>query len=433
MKIKLRILLNLAMLLLIVSIMLNACQKKVVAPNVVVKSKIDNLANVISISQDSLNDIDIQYDKAKYRQIDSEVVTTGEVLANANLTTKVTSTVAGRVTQVLTHIGDHVKEGQTLLTLISQDIEQAESDLLQAQQQVLADLKSNLIQIDSDMSSGKAQIKYSESTYKRMESLVNEKIASRADYEAAKTQFDKDQINLDTLKTKRSATISLSSEKLRLQTEPIMQKLKLLGLSEEQIRILLKTRKINSLVKIISPTTGIVIQRDVNLGELIDPTKILFTIGNFKTVWLKADVYEKDISLIKEGQPIELELGSFPGQKFFGKLNYVADSVNQETRTLQVRAEVENLNDQLKPKMYARMKICVGEHNELTVPKTAIQEADGNKVVYIPISANQFKEQKVIVGNENGDYVQILTGLKPGEKVVTKGSFELRSETLKES
>ncbi len=433
MKIKLRILLNLAMLLLIVSIMLNACQKKVVAPNVVVKSKIDNLANVISISQDSLNDIDIQYDKAKYRQIDSEVVTTGEVLANANLTTKVTSTVAGRVTQVLTHIGDHVKEGQTLLTLISQDIEQAESDLLQAQQQVLADLKSNLIQIDSDMSSGKAQIKYSESTYKRMESLVNEKIASRADYEAAKTQFDKDQINLDTLKTKRSATISLSSEKLRLQTEPIMQKLKLLGLSEEQIRILLKTRKINSLVKIISPTTGIVIQRDVNLGELIDPTKILFTIGNFKTVWLKADVYEKDISLIKEGQPIELELDSFPGQKFFGKLNYVADSVNQETRTLQVRAEVENLNDQLKPKMYARMKICVGEHNELTVPKTAIQEADGNKVVYIPISANQFKEQKVIVGNENGDYVQILTGLKPGEKVVTKGSFELRSETLKES
>ncbi len=433
MKIKLRILLNLAMLLLIVSIMLNACQKKVVAPNVVVKSKIDNLANVISISQDSLNDIDIQYDKAKYRQIDSEVVTTGEVLANANLTTKVTSTVAGRVTQVLTHIGDHVKEGQTLLTLISQDIEQAESDLLQAQQQVLADLKSNLIQIDSDMSSGKAQIKYSESTYKRMESLVNEKIASRADYEAAKTQFDKDQINLDTLKTKRSATISLSSEKLRLQTEPIMQKLKLLGLNEEQIRILLKTRKINSLVKIISPTTGIVIQRDVNLGELIDPTKILFTIGNFKTVWLKADVYEKDISLIKEGQPIELELDSFPGQKFFGKLNYVADSVNQETRTLQVRAEVENLNDQLKPKMYARMKICVGEHNELTVPKTAIQEADGNKVVYIPISANQFKEQKVIVGNENGDYVQILTGLKPGEKVVTKGSFELRSETLKES
>ncbi len=79
------------------------------------------------------------------------------------------------------------------------------------------------------------------------------------------------------------------------------------------------------------------------------------------------------------------------------------------------------------------MKICVCKHNELTVPKTAIQEADGNKVVYIPIGANQFKEQKVIVGNENGNYVQILNGLKPGETVVTKGSFELRSETLKES
>ena len=425
--------LNALLFLVLLGVCISGCQKNTQEDVKAPKTTVDSGINVISVSPDSLEDIKIEYGKASYRLIDSEVITTGEVLANANLTTKVTSTVAGRVTQVLANIGDHVKSGQTLLTLISQDIEQAESDLLQAQQQVLADLKSNLIQIDSDISSGQAQIKYSESTYKRMESLVNEKIASRADYEAAKTQYDKDKINLETLRTKRAATISLSNEKLRLQTEPILQKLELLGVNSGQIDNLLKTKKINSVVKILSPTNGIIIQRDVNLGELVDPSKILFTVGNFKTVWLKADVYEKDISLVKEGETIELELDSFPGQKFYGKLNYVADSVNQETRTLQVRAEVENVGDHLKPKMYARMKICVGEHNELSVPKTAVQEADGNKVVYIPLGQNKFKEQKVIVGNENGDYVQIISGLKPGETVVTKGSFELRSETLKES
>lgn len=416
---------------ILLSLCLNACQKKEQASTEICQPCKD--ASIISLPPDTLKSIDVQYDEAKYRLVDSVVKTNGEVLANSNLNTKVTSTVTGRVIKVLANIGDHVQNGQILLLIRSQDIEQTESDLLQAKAQVLADLKSNLIQIDSDISSGKAQLKYSESSFKRMESLVSEKIASRAEYEAAKTQFDKDQITLDTLYTKRDATISLSHQKLYLQTEPIKQKLKLLGVNNNQIKHLLETDIINPIVTIQAPQTGIVIQRDVNLNELIDPSKILFTIGNFNTVWLKADVYEKDISSVQVGQPIQLDVDSFPDEVFYGKLNYVADSVNQDTRTLQVRAEVENPGNKLKPKMYARMKICVGEKEKLTIPKSAIQEADSDKVVYMPLGNGKFKEQKIITGSEYGEMVNVISGLKSGDKVVTKGSFELRSETLKES
>ena len=120
---------------------------------------------------------------------------------------------------------------------------------------------------------------------------------------------------------------------------------------------------------IVSPETGVVTERLINVGELADPTKPLFTIADFTSVWLKADVYEKDISKVRVGEPIELEVDSFPGLKFSGKLNYVADSVNPDTRTLTVRAEVPNPGNKLKPKMFARMRIFVGNSQVLTIEK----------------------------------------------------------------
>lgn len=112
-------------------------------------------------------------------------------------------------------VGQHVAEGQPLLLLSSQDIGQAESDLLQNEGTVAADLKKDLLQVDSDTSLAEAHLKLSESTFKRVSSLLDEKIASRADYEAARTHWEEDKISLETLKRKRTATVSLSSEPLK--------------------------------------------------------------------------------------------------------------------------------------------------------------------------------------------------------------------------
>ncbi|HEY9713576.1 MAG TPA: efflux RND transporter periplasmic adaptor subunit, partial [Chroococcales cyanobacterium] len=309
----------------------------------------------------------------------------------------------------------------------------AEADLLQNQGQVKADLKRDLLQIDSDIATNNAQATLDESSFNRLKNLVAEKIASQADFEAARTAFEKDKILSEALKRKRDATLSLANERMKLMTEPIKQKLRLLGVTEENINKVLKTGEVDPIVPVPSPESGIISERLVNVGELVDPTKPLFTIGDFHDVWLKADVYEKDVSKVKNGQAIELELDSFPGEKFRGKLNFVSDSLNQDTRTLSVRAEVPNPGLKLKPKMFARMQILVGEQKVLTIPKEAVQDAGTDKVVYVPLPQGKFKEQTVTLGAESGQYVEVLGGLHAGDKVVTQGSFDLRSEALRQN
>jgi cobalt-zinc-cadmium efflux system membrane fusion protein len=375
----------------------------------------------------------IQVDTAQCRLIDYSVTTTGEVLANANLLTHVTTPVNGRVMDINVIIGDHVKSGDVLLTLRSNDIEQAEADLLQNIDQVAADLKRDLLDIDSQIETAKAQIQLSESSFNRMRSLVDEKIASRADFEKAHTGYERDKITLDALQRKHDSTIALSHERMQLLTAPIVQKLNLLGVPDAEIRKVEQTKEVDPIVPLLAPETGIVSERLVNIGELVDPSKSLFTIADFHDVWIKADIYEKDVPKIHNGQAIELELDSFPGKKFDGRLNYVAETINPDTRTLSVRADVPNPGLILKPQMFARMKILVGEQNVLAVPDGAIQDASDHKVVYIPLGNGQFLERMVTVGADTGSYIEILHGLKPGNPVVIQGSFDLRAESVRAS
>ncbi|SRR5579875_109322 len=365
------------------------------------------------------------------RTLDISVSVTGEVLANANTQTHVTTPVTGRVTEILVSIGDHIAEGKPLCIVRSTDIQQAESDLLQAEQQVRSDLKQALVQIDCDTATAEAQVKLSEKVYNRLKGLVQEKIASQAEFQQAETQYTKDQIALESLHRKREATVNLSYEKMKLVTGPAKTRLKLLGVSDAQIEKVMHTQVVDPMVPVLSPEDGVIVERLVNVGELVDPSKPLFTIGDFKSVWLKADVFEKDIPKVEKGQPIELEVDSFPGKVFHGKLDYVANQVDSDTRTLAVRAEVANPQNELKPKMFARMRILVGQHRVLAIPKTAVQDAQTEKVVYVPAGPDTFEERKVVLGAESGNYVEVVSGLKPGERVVTRGSFDLRAEAVR--
>ncbi|MDR3612932.1 MAG: efflux RND transporter periplasmic adaptor subunit [Candidatus Obscuribacterales bacterium] len=386
--------------------------------------------NIVELDSDAQKLADLQAGDAAFRLLNISVKTTGEVLANANLMTHVTTPVTGRITQIFVSIGDHIADGKRLLEIRSTDIEQAEADLLQNENQVTADLKRDLLQVDTDLATSQAQVKLSESTFNRMKNLVDEKIASRADFEAARTGYEKDKITVDALQRKRDATISLAKERLKLLTEPSKSKLRLLGITDSDIAQVMKTHEVDPLLPVLAPEAGVISERLVNVGELVDPTKPLITIGDYHNVWIKADVYEKDLAKVREGQPIELELDSFPGEKFAGKLDYVSSSLDADNRTLTVRAQVPNPSGKLKPKMFARMKILVGEHRVLTIPKSAVQDAGTEKVVYIPAGQNKFIERQVKLGDESGDNIEVLQGLKPGDRVVTKGSFELRSESM---
>ncbi len=386
---------------------------------------------LVKLSSAAEEEASISIAEVKERELDTDVNVTGEVLANANTQTHVTTPVTGRVTQILVSIGDHIQEGKPLLIVRSTDIQQAESDLLQGEQQVRSDLKQALIQINFDSETAEAQLKLDDKIYQRMKSLYTEKIASMADFQSAETAYVKDQIMVDSQRKKRQATIALSEEKMKIVTGPAKTKLRLFGVSEEEITEVMKTQVIDPLVPVLSPESGIIVDRLVNVGELIDPSKPLFTIGNFQTVWLKADVFEKDIAEVNLGQPIELKADSFPDKVFNGKLDYVANQVDSDSRTLAVRAEVSNPQGLLKPKMFARMKIIVGLKKVLTIPIAAVQDTRTCKVVYVPEGNNVFEERKVKLGSQSEDYIEVLEGLKPGEKVVTQGSFDLRGEAVR--
>ena len=125
---------------------------------------------------------------AESRALSFQVSTIGEVVANSNLLTRVNTPVSGRTEEVLVSVGDHVRHLQSLARIHSEDIEQAEADLLQNDAQVKADLKRDLLEIDSDISLTKAHLRLSESTFNRVKGLVDEKIASRAEFEQAKTE-----------------------------------------------------------------------------------------------------------------------------------------------------------------------------------------------------------------------------------------------------
>lgn len=291
-------------------------------------------------------------------------------------------------------------------------------------------MKKDLLQIDSNIATAKAQLDLSQKTYARVQNLLEEKIASRADWEGAQTQYQKDSIALDSLQKKRESTVILSKDKLKLVTEPIKQRLHLMGVPDEEVERLLRTRKIEAVVPIFAPETGIVCERQVNVGELVDTQKNLITIGDFHTVWLKADVYEKDIAKLKEGQNIDLDVDSFPGEKFKGKLDYLSDSVNPDTRTLTVRAEVANPGDKLKPKMFARMSILVGHKCVLTVPTSSVQDAGSDKVVYVSPGNGKYEKRKIELGKICKDYVEVLKGIPEGEKIATAGTFQLGSQAI---
>jgi cobalt-zinc-cadmium efflux system membrane fusion protein len=348
----------------------------------------------------------------EYRELDSDVNVTGEVLANANTQMHVTTPVTGRVSEILVKIGDHIAEGKPLMMVRSTDIQQAESDLLQAAQQVKSDLKQALVQIRCDTASAEAQL-------------------AKADFQMAETAYEKDKISLQNQHEKLDATMSLSAEKLKLVTEPAKVKLRLLGVADVDIEKVLKTEDVNPMVPVLAPENGIIVDRLVNVGELVDPSKPLFTIGDFHSVWLKADVFEKEIPKVQLGEPIQLMVDSFPDKIFHGRIDYIANQIDSDTRTLQVRAEVSNDQLLLRPKMFARMKILVKQQRLLAIPYSAVQDARNCKVVYVPAGTDTFEERKVKLGSQSGDFVEVLEGLRPGERVVTEGSFDLRASSVR--
>ena len=182
-----------------------------------------------------------------------------------------------------------------------------------------------------------------------------------------------------------------------------------------------------------APLAGIVTKSDAAAGEVVRPDEELFTIADLTTVWVLADVYERDIAKVRVGTDAVVRVEAYPDRVFTGRVTYVSALIDPKTRTAKVRCVVPNTDGTLKLDMFARISIpTAGQRNALAVPVSAVQQIDNQPVVFVREALTRFRRQAVKTGATAGDQVEILSGLKPGDTVAASGSFYLKTALLRE-
>jgi cobalt-zinc-cadmium efflux system membrane fusion protein len=314
----------------------------------------------------------------------------GKVAYGEDRYSRVSSPVQGRVLEVRARLGDRVKVGEILLVVDSPDIAQAYSEFVK---------------------------EHSELTY-----------ATRA-YELAKDLYESKALPQKDLKQAENDAIKAQAEFRRAK-----ERLLSLRVPAAELEKPLAEQKITSRFEMRSPLTGTVVERTVTPGQSVggDPGQVLFTVADLDVLQVVADVYERDLGLVHGGQVATVMVEAYPGVIFPGAIAAIGDVVDPNTRTIKVRAWVNNEEHKLKPEMFARLNIDLGEGASfITVPKEAVLEIDGKEYVYVVEGQDRYVKHEVKVGTASADLVRILEGLKPGERVVTKGAILLKAKEAK--
>ncbi|MFQ5487351.1 MAG: efflux RND transporter periplasmic adaptor subunit [Gammaproteobacteria bacterium] len=208
------------------------------------------------------------------------------------------------------------------------------------------------------------------------------------------------------------------------------ERLELLDMAEHQIRELEKSGKIKKYVHIHSPFDGVVIKVGVREGQFVTPKTELYSIADLSRVWVYMDVFEDELPWVKVGDEAEMAVAAVPGRTFRGKITYIYPYFESKTRTVKVRMEFDNHHGQLKPEMFADVTIHAGRQiNAVVVPEEAIVRSGSRELVFMVRAPGKFEPRIVEVGVSSGGMTQILSGVQPGEEVVTSAQFLIDSES----
>jgi Cu(I)/Ag(I) efflux system membrane fusion protein len=231
---------------------------------------------------------------------------------------------------------------------------------------------------------------------------------------------------------------ALAPETLRTENGPVMAsqleqaartRLELLGLSKQEIDAIAATAKVTRTVQVTAPISGTVMLKNAIQGAAIQPGTELYEIVDLSEVWVLAEINEHELGRVALGQSAEVEFGAYPGKLFAGKVGFIFPSVDPETRRLRVRVELGNSEGQLRPGMYGNVKIQLRGAEGVVIPRQALVDTGDHQYVFLAREAGRFEPRSVTVGARSGDKVQILTGLSPGDVVVTTGNFLIDSES----
>ena len=314
----------------------------------------------------------------------------GKVAYGEDRYSKISSPLQGRILEVRARLGDYVKPGDVLLVIDSPEITAVYSDYVKEASEL--EYATRAYELAKDLYETKAL------PQKDLKQAENDLIKARAEFRRAKERL-----------------LSLRVPAAELE-KPLAQ------------------QRVTSRFELKSPLAGTVVDRAVTPGQSVggDPDQVLFTVADLSKLQVIADVYERDLSLVKVSQVARVNVEAYPGEDFPAVVAAVGDTVDPSSRTIKVRAWVNNEDHKLKPEMFARLKIDVADANVfLTIPREAVIEVDGKHYVYLVTGDTGYQRHEVKVANVTGDQVRVLEGLSQGQRIVVKGAVLIKGQELK--
>jgi RND family efflux transporter MFP subunit len=359
-------------------------------------------SNVVMIRQDSQTAAGFTLTKVVARPLPLTTSAVGSLTVDEEKTDHIGVVFAGVVTQVMVNVGDQVKQGQVIARLHVHELHEA-----------IAAYRSGLAEAERT----RRLIDYARQSRDRYDSLYEIKFASRQEAEQAAMGYRNAVADYDKADAMLQAARSHLADMLGVADDKI---------SESDLRA--------DTIPIKTLRSGIVIARYITPGMALNPGAQAFTVSGLGTLWMMAAVSEENLDGLRIGMPVTLRVRAYPGETFSGQIVQLGPQLDPATRTLTVRVLVPNRDGRLRPEMYATAEIERGASRiALFVPEVAVQNLNGNPVVFVRRPNSEFEARPVKLGAKVDHEVEIVEGLKTGEQVVTDGAFVVKSQFLTRS
>ena len=299
---------------------------------------------------------------------------------------KIGSPINGRISDIYGSLGDVVKKGQVLARVNSIELTQNQLILIKATQ--LIGLKTKAVE--------RAKLLFEADVISKaeMQRIEAELEAVKADFRASKDQLE------------------------------------ILGMSDRAIEKLESSGQVNSYGDVISRTNGTIITKMINLGQIVQPEDVLFSVADLSKLWGVAEIPEQQVAFVRKDQDVTIEVPAL-NQKIQGKIVYEGDIVNPETRTVMVRTEIDNTDLKLKPDMLISMFIQSKKVSKLAIPVSAVIRENDRNYVFVQNSPNTYRLREIELGHKDGQLINLISGVSQGETIVSDGAFHLNSERKK--
>ncbi len=363
-------------------------------PAAAAEEKKEETTNRVELSPEAFKRAGIEIAEVTSHSLAQFLTATGRLALNDDAVVRIGTFVDGRVVHIFAKVGDHVRKGQTLVHIHSHELTDARGAFAKA--------KASLVEKEKALAFAQAEAD-------RAERLFAAKAIAKREVDQANAHV---------------VAIKAEIELVKAELERAAEFLEHLAVDQDA----------PDEVAIHSTASGIVTKRLITEGTVVSDAMDLIEVANISTLWAIAEIPEAQASFARLGQAVSIKVPALGDATISGKVIHIGTSLNPETRTVQVRCLVNNARGNLRPEMYATMQLSGGATaSTLAVPRAAVQDINGEKVVFVVLEDNAFEKRVVELGREQGEFIEITKGLEAGTRIVTKGGFFIKTEFLKAS